>query len=332
MNELMFRASVKRVAKRMGIGAEPVLWLNPHYAVHMVGRMGESAVVYDVTDDWTEMTQSPTLARRVDRQDAELCAKADAVIVCSQRLAELKRERSSAVHLIPNGVDAEHYANVLSQVVGEGNGESELPKVAREWRRPVLGYTGTVHPDRVDVELVRKVAQNWEGSVVLVGPDHLRDEDKARIDLPNVHRVGAVKYAEIPGVMRAFDVCMVPHRMTAFTESLNPIKLWEYLAAGKPIVSTDVAGFRDYPKLVRLAKTADEFLAAAHAAVEEGGTEQGKALAEQRRAVARENSWAQRVDEIERVIEAAIERRKLAEGSVPMVGLMKEASQAMHVS
>jgi teichuronic acid biosynthesis glycosyltransferase TuaH len=59
-----------------------------------------------------------------------------------------------------------------------------------------------------------------------------------------VHLTGAVPYAEVPEYMRAFDVCITPHRMTLFTESLNPIKLWEYLAAGKPIVSTDVAGFR----------------------------------------------------------------------------------------
>jgi teichuronic acid biosynthesis glycosyltransferase TuaH len=298
INGWLFRHHVRRVARLMGLGRRegPVLWLNPHGAVHMAGRMGESAVVYDVTDDWSQMSQSVAAAELVRRQDAELCGKADAVIVCSERLAELKRPLNRNVHLILNGVDAGHYAGVL-------DGGAATPAAAAGWRRPVLGYTGTVHPDRVDVELVRTVAERWAGSVVLVGPDLLRGEDRERLDLPNVHRVGPVAYADVPGVMAAFDVCVVPHRMTAFTESLNPIKLWEYLAAGKPIVSTDVAGFRDFPELVRLARTADEFVAAAHAAVAEAGTAEGAKLAEGRRAVAAENSWERRVDEVERVIE-----------------------------
>ena len=299
VNGWLFRRHVRRAARRLGF--EPtVLWINPHWAGHMSRRMGESAVVYDVTDDWTQISQSARMADLVRRQDAALCRRADAVIVCSERLVELKRSLSRTVHLIPNGVDAEHYAGVLD------GGATGGPAAAREWRRPVLGYTGTVHPDRVDVELVRSVAAAWPGSVVLVGPDHLRPTDVARLDGANVHRTGAVAYAAVPEVMAAFDVCIVPHRMTPFTESLNPIKLWEYLAAGKPIVATDVAGFRDFPQLVRLARTAEAFVAAAHAAVAEAGTLEGDARAAERQAVAADNSWGRRVDDIERVIGEAL--------------------------
>lgn len=298
VNQWLFRRHVRRVARRMGLD-RPVLWLNPHGAGHLAGRLGESAVVYDVTDDWSAMTQSPAQAELVRLQDADLCGRADAVIVCSQRLLDMKRPMNRHVTLIPNGVDADHYAGVLDGTGG----------VDRGWRRPVLGYTGTVHPDRVDVELVRAVAQHWPGSVVLVGPDHLLGADAAKLDLRNVHRVGPVPYAEVPGVMAGFDACIVPHRMTPFTESLNPIKLWEYLAAGKPIVSTDVAGFRDFPAVVRLARTADEFVDAAHAAVADAGTAEGRDRADQRRAVARGHSWSQRVDEIEQVIQDCLSRR-----------------------
>ena len=304
INQWAYRRHVRRTARRLGLGREggrPVLWINPHWAGHMVGRMGEATVVYDITDDWTQTDQPAHLARLIARQDAELCRKADAVIVCSERLAELKRPLSRNVHLIPNGVDAGHYAGVL--------GGSGAAAEARGWRRPVLGYTGTVHPDRVDVELVRAVATAWPGSVVLVGPDLLSAEDRARLDGAGVHRVGPVPYTDVPGVMAGFDACIVPHRMTPFTESLNPIKLWEYLAAGKPIVSTDVAGFRDFPELVRLARTAEGFVEAAHAAVAEAGTAEGETRAAARRAVAAEKSWGRRVDEIERVIAECVAQR-----------------------
>src|SRR5262249_36371551 len=125
-----------------------------------------------------------------------------------------------------------------------------------------LGYTGTIHPDRIDVALLERVARGFPGgSVVLIGPSHLAEGDRRRlVGLGNVFFTGPVAYERLPHLMRAFDVCIVPHRVTPFTESLNPIKLWEYLAAGKPTVSTDVAGFREYAAFVTIAADADGFV------------------------------------------------------------------------
>jgi glycosyltransferase involved in cell wall biosynthesis len=223
-----------------------------------------------------------------------MCKKANAVIVCSQRLAEMKQPLADGkLHLIPNGVDAEHYRAVL-----EGHGP--LPPAAAAWKRPVFGYTGTVHTDRLDVDLVEAVARRLTaGTMVFLGPDHLPPAVRHRLE--KTGRVifhDAVPYGQIPRYMRAFDVCITPHRISPFVQSLQPIKLWEYLASGKPIVATPVSGFRDFPNLVRLADTADEFAAQLAAAVAEGS-----ARAAERQAVARENSWQARVDEIERVLD-----------------------------
>lgn len=303
VNEAMFRASVRGAASKLGL-RKPLLWLNPHYAIHMVGKMGEIGAVYDITDDWITLTQSPRLTELTRRQDAELCRRADAVIVCSERLRDMKRGMARQLHLIPNGVDAAHYRAVL-----DGNGP--FPDVARGWRRPVLGYTGSVHPDRVDVGLVEAVARRMpEATIALIGPDFLPAADKQRLAAcENVVLAGPVPYRAIPGHMRAFDVCITPHRVTEFTESLNPIKLWEYLASGKPIVSTDVAGFRDYRQFVRIARTADEFVAAVGEALSEPPD-----LAEARRREAARHSWQARVDQIERVMRDAT---MSSEGSRP---------------
>ena len=291
-NELMFRRHVRAVANSLRM-RDPVLWLNPQSAVHMVGCMDESIVVYDITDDWTTFTQSPRLRRRIVRQDSRLCRQADQVIVCSQRLYELKQSLVPAarLHLIPNGVHVEHYRKVLDR-------SAPMTSIARAWPRPVMGYTGTIHPDRIDTELVRRLAlAPGIRSVVLVGPNHLRAAEMELLQLPNVFMPGPVPYARIPEVMRAFDVCIVPHRVTPFTESLNPLKLWEYLAGGKPIVSTAVAGFREYPHLVSIAQTPEQFIAASLEALHE---ERG--LADARRAEARKHSWQNRVDLIEQVL------------------------------
>jgi hypothetical protein len=292
VNEAMMRRHVARVAKELGL-RNPVLWLNPHHAVHMVGRMQERGSIYDITDDWTALAgQGAGEIERIRRQDRRLCAKADAVIVCSEKLRESKKLLAKNLHLIPNGVDASHYLAVLDD-------QGPLIDAVANWAKPVLGYTGSIHPERVDLGLVEALSAAFKtGTIALVGPDMLQPADKARMAaLKNVVMTGAVPYATLPQYMRGFDVCMTPHRMTPFTESLNPIKLWEYLAAGKPIVSTDVAGFRDYPQHVYLARDAEGFVAGAKKALAEDPSRR-----QARREEARSNSWESRVDAIEGVI------------------------------
>ncbi len=294
-NEALMRHQVRQAARALGI-TRPLLWLNPHSAVHMAGRMGERAVVYDITDDWISLTQKDWLRRLTAAQDEALCRRADAVIVCSQKLYDMKRGLTPNLYLIPNGVDAAHYERVQDAAL-------PLPPTAAHWAKPVLGYTGTIHPDRVDVGLIEALARRFaRGTVALVGPNHLPAADEARLRaVGNVQITGPVPYAEVPDYMRAFDVCITPHRMTPFTESLNPIKLWEYLAGGKPIVSTDVAGFRDYPQFVRLAATSETFLAACEAALAAGQTGQ-----EDRRAEAQRHSWGSRMDAVEAVMQECL--------------------------
>jgi len=291
-NEAVARRQVRRAASALGI-ARPLLWLNPHSAVHMAGRMGERGVVYDITDDWISPIQSDRMRRLTTAQDAALCRQADAVIVCSQKLLDMKRPLARRLFLVPNGVEADHYRSVL-------NADGPRPEAAAVWRRPVFGYAGTVHPERVDVALVERLAQSFpHGTVALVGPDLLSPADRARLDaLGNVVRTGPVPYHCLPDYMRAFDVCVTPHCMSEFTESLNPIKLWEYLAAGKPIVSTDVAGFRDYPQFVHLAAGPDAFVVACHNALREPS-----ATGAARQVEAQKHTWDVRLDCILSILE-----------------------------
>jgi len=199
--------------------------------------------------------------------------------------------------LIPNGVDPGHYAPVLQP------GPIPPSLASLVGRGPIFGYTGTIHPDRVDVALIMRTARLLPGSLfVLVGPNHLSAPQHANLQTSGVVLLPAVPYAHIPDYMRAFDVCITPHKMTPFTESLNPIKLWEYLAAGKPIVSTDVAGFRDYPDHVRIARTAEQFAAALKDALAEIQSPDAATRAAARQAEARQHSWESRVDRIEMVM------------------------------
>lgn len=324
LNENWQIAQVKRAARRAGV-RDALLWINPYDSGFTIGRLGERGVVYDITDDWELAARTPQAKARIHAQDRELCARAALTVVCSPALYQSRLPIARELLLVPNGVDAAHYARIDQlddRVPGAFNANgvfaaqgkaAEAPKAAEaaqgeaprngaaRWPRPVFGYTGTLHRERIDLELVVQLARAHPGgSVVLVGPHNWTDPSlrAALVAQPNLHAPGPVAYRDIPSVMAHFDVCIVPHRRTEFVESLNPIKLWEYLAAGKPIVSTDVAGFRNYPQWVRLAQDAAGFVTQCRAALGEIGTPQGAQLEQERRAEAAAHSWSARVDEL----------------------------------
>lgn len=277
--------------RRDGEAARPALWVNNQMLWPVASGAARGAwgrVVYDVTDDWTTGFPDGRTRRRIEADDRAMCGHADEVIVCSERLRDLKAPLARRVHLIPNGVDLATYRRV---------GRDATPEAARGWPGPVLGYTGTLHPERFDTRLLEEVAASWPGTVALVGPSHLGEAARGLRSMRNVVFVGGVAHDALPGWMSAMDVMIVPHRVTEFTESLNPLKLWEYLAAGRPVVSTPVAGFRDYAQHVRLAEDAQTFLAACRDALDEPPDR-----ADARRSAAEAHGWSGRVDQIERVL------------------------------
>jgi teichuronic acid biosynthesis glycosyltransferase TuaH len=270
------------------------LWINAHEAASLLDVGIAAQSIYDITDDWTKFSGNQAHLKVVKHQDYKLCVEATQVIVCSDQLLDDKRNlvEPNRLHLIPNGVHVDHYLSVTDE-------SKRLHRVTHDWQRPVFGYTGTIHGDRVDVDLVAKIAKsNPNATIAMVGPNLLAGEDQMRLSKhSNIVFTGAMPYLELPDIMRAFDVCMVPHVMTPFTESLNPIKLWEYLAAGKPIVSTNVAGFRDFPELVHIADTVDGFLRNLDMALTEDFS---NTVA--RHAVAKSHSWDKRIDQVVQVL------------------------------
>ena len=361
-NENTVAAQIRGAARRAGL-SDPLLWINPYDAGFLIGRLGERGVVYDITDDWELAAKTPEIRARIAALDRDLCRRADLTMVCSQALFDGRREVAKNLLLVPNGVDAAHYARLddfdrretgnfdekgvfhaqnspksddfaKKAALGAENGANFDPNGANEpetvqnqsetvqkapnqatpnqatpnqvapenakktaWPRPVFGYTGTLHRERIDLDLVLQLARaHPSGSVVLVGPQNWTDDSlrEAIAKQPNLHAPGPVPYARIPEIMARFDVCIVPHRRSEFVESLNPIKLWEYLACGKPIAAMDVAGFRDFPHLVRLANDARGFIGACRAALGEVNGE--KSLLDARRSEARGHSWTARVN------------------------------------
>ncbi|WP_127473826.1 glycosyltransferase [Microbacterium sulfonylureivorans] len=229
--DALLRGEVRRAVRRLGLSS-PVLWVNdPSWAGLVTATDWPS--VYDMTDDWLAADRPDRELRRIAANERVLMARCAAVVVCSEGLRETRSSQRDVV-LVPNAVDVERYR--LPRVR-----PADLPERAAV-------YVGTQHEDRLDVELVLRTADaaaSVDGSIVLVGPSALAAANVARLAAhPRVVLLGPRPFTDVPAYLQHATVLVVPHVVNDFTDSLDPIKLYEYLAVGRPIVSTPVAGFR----------------------------------------------------------------------------------------
>jgi hypothetical protein len=225
-------AGIRRAVSRLG-WRDGVLWINDPGQADLVAEFGWPSI-YDMTDDWVEADRGVREHDRIADGDARLLRGCDEVVVCSVGLQRTKG-RTRDVHLIPNAVDVSRYRRPASR-------PTDLPD------GPVALYAGTLHEDRLDVGLVERTADAVPGTVFLLGPDALTPENSARLSAhPHVVLAGAKSHDQVPSYLQHAHALIVPHVVDDFTESLDPLKLYEYHAVGRPTVSTAVAGFRDAP-------------------------------------------------------------------------------------
>jgi teichuronic acid biosynthesis glycosyltransferase TuaH len=216
----------------------PLLWVNDASYATFAVRTGWP-FLYDITDDWLLAPLNPRERVRLMANESLLLERSEAVVVCSREL-ERSRGHTRRVHLIPNGVDVALF-------------RTPSPRPADLPPQPVALYVGSLHDERLDVPLVVELAtRRPDLHVVLVGPDSLSTAAGAELRaVDNIHLLGPRPYERIPAFMQHADVVIIPHLVNAFTESLDPIKAYECLAAGRPTVATPAAGFRELgPPLV----------------------------------------------------------------------------------
>jgi teichuronic acid biosynthesis glycosyltransferase TuaH len=212
----------------------PVLWLNDPLAADLLRRTDWPAL-YDITDDWLLADRSPREHDRLVESERYLLDHCRQVVVCSPRLLETKSPgRAERVTLVPNAVDVDAY-------LADSPRPDDLPS------GPVVLYVGTLHRDRLDVDLCASLTTDLLGTAtfVLVGPVALDASDQSLLTGAGAVLLGSREHTTIPAYLKNADVLVVPHVVTEFTDSLDPIKVYEYLAAARPVVSTPVAGFRD---------------------------------------------------------------------------------------
>ncbi len=239
------------------------------------------AVIYDCMDEWATF---PNMGPFNISEERRLVDETDVLVVSGRTLLEKFQAEDRQPVLARNGVDFDFYSQPHTAA-------ADVPA-----KRPVIGYFGAI-ADWMDLDLVRAAAAaRPQYSFVMVG--QVFRDDIAKIELPNVHLMGSKPYAEIPSYLETFDVCVIPFVLNEVTKATDPVKLYEYLARGKPVVSTAMAELAECADLIYIARDADEYVSLLDRAVAENDA----SLRERRIAYAAANTWSQRC----RTIDAAI--------------------------
>jgi GT2 family glycosyltransferase len=183
--------------------------------------------------------------------------------------------------------------------------------------RPRLGYVGTLHSARLDVDLLIKAAslrRQW--SFVLVGPDSLSSPDRQRLlEAPNIYWLGVCPHAEIPSYIVGFDVCLLPNLVNGFTQSLDPLKLYEYLAAGRPVIATPAGIPEELAPFISICDDAEDLVRQAAGFIERDGPERADA----RRASVVDATWPARAQALETALGVRESAEPTAEVSAVIV-------------
>jgi UDP-galactopyranose mutase len=236
-----------------------VAWYYTPMMMPFSRHLEADVTVYDAMDELSKFRFAPPKLLELEQ---ELLDKADVVFTGGSSLYEAKKDRHPNVHCFPSSVDRAHFAKARARLFDPADQE-DLP-------RPRLGFYGVLD-ERFDAELLGKVAEmrpNWSfvmvGPVVKIAPEDLPHR-------PNIHYLGAKTYAELPAYLSGWDVALMPFAMNESTQFISPTKTPEYLAGGKPVVSTPVRDVvRHYGHLegVQIAGDADSFVQACDKALE----------------------------------------------------------------
>lgn len=299
--------SLRRAMRQLDM-KQPILWLVRPTTVDMVGHLGEALVCYHVVDEYAAYSSfEPARRQRTMAAERRLLNLADIVLVVSPALLATKSRYHPNVHLVRNGVDFDAFVHATRANTPPPPDIAMLP-------RPRIGYVGVIN-EKLDFKLLRHIAEALPAcSLVLVGPidRHSAAGSLQEAGLDNVTFLGGKDVNDVPRYINACDVCLLPYKQNEWTRNIDALKLYEYLACGKPVVSVDLPTARQHGAVVRIADSREAFVAAVKAALAESGT----AAVEQRLAIACENTWDQRIALISRLIAQALNNRQ---GEQPVV-------------
>jgi len=292
INDQILVRHIWRVMKRLEV-QQPILWFYDPLSHNLAGKFGEKLSCYHHYDEIAEFAPNARIKDLVQEIDNKMTACVDVVFASSSVQAERLKKVNPNTYFLPNAVDFDMFNRAV-------RGDLPVPSDISSLRRPIIGFAGWMGY-HIDIPLLQLVAKTFpECSLVLIGPDQLpAGVEKEQLQSnTNVFFLGQKKMAELPSYLQVFDVALMPWLLTGHMRYAYPLKLHEYLSAGKAPVATALPELRPFSSVVRIAETHAKFIK--H--IKEALIDKSQQSIELRVNVARNNTWDQRVLEIYRVL------------------------------
>ena len=284
--------AVRRAMRAAGL-TRSISWFVVPHPGFMAKQLGEDLCVYYCIDDYA--AHPGVDAARIGAQDEHLTRVADLVFVAPPALLASKQALNPETVFSPHGVDVALFNQAALA-------QTEIAPGARDLTHPVVGYFGSLH-EWIDMQLLEWLAHSRpQWTFLLIG--HAAVDIHALRALPNVRLVGPQPYANLPNWAKAFDVAIIPYRLNRQVANANPLKLREYLATGKPVVSVRNPEIEKFSAWVRITDDRDGFLAALDDTLRGEPADAGTA----RMAAVADQTWDHRVSEVIATVTAALPR------------------------
>jgi len=281
--------------------SDPIIWtfLPAPLSLDIADSLMKKLIVYYCIDNFSVSSAS---AKKIRKSEERLLSRSDLVFVTSEELRDKCSKHNSSVYKFPFAVSFEKFEKTRLE-------DTVIPDELRHIKSPIVGYVGGVHK-WIDQELIRNLAEGHpEYSFVFVGP--VQTKISTLLKLKNVYFLGKKDHERLPLFIKYFDVCTIPYLITDYTKNVYPTKLNEYLALGKPVISTSLPEIRlfnkEYDDVVYVAENAKVFSEHIKKAVGEDES----SFVNKRIDVAQKNSWESRIEKMSSTIGKELERKKI---------------------
>lgn len=293
-NESIIARQLQKIIKKFSL--KEIVYVNSfifHYP-NLTDRLHPKLSIYHCVDP----VFTPYDAKHGIVSEKVIVGKSDLVICTSQQLYREKQLVHPKTYFVPNAADIDHSTKATDPYLDVHESLKAIP-------RPIVGYFGNIER-RIDYDMMRDVAKNNEDiSFVFAGPMEKELIPDYFFNIPNIHFTGRIPYNQMPNMLKGFDVAIIPFKKTAESTTVFPLKLFEYLGAGKPIVSTDfnpdLKNFTD--DLVSYCSDALTFSNAIAEALKNDCDE----LKEKRIELASQHTWDKRASEFENIIDKQLQ-------------------------
>lgn len=288
LDRYMFKKWFMLIKQKYQISTDAVVYINmPYWWGNIVDRIEfrNNKVIYDCIDDCRVYCRKQHLLARMESSEIKLAQEANIILATAVPLYKKMNKLNSVVELLSNGVDLGRFIK----------SKYTKPYDVEALHGPIIGFVGALY-HWIDFNAIKHIAARFKDvSVVLIGPTNSDIPAELSYNYSNIHYLGPKPYDDIPDYINAFDVCLNPFKMDLIGHNVNPLKLYEYLSLGKPVVSsrtTEMENFKEYVYLYESYEDLESSIVTALAEIS------NNVKTVQRKNFANGNSWSTKVDRI----------------------------------